>query len=140
MLLSASIILIMILNKSHRFFLRNLFHPRVFIFILVGIGVIFLTFLTSDNALEIAISGFASVFIGIGVNNFSSLETHKIDVQKFKVNIGYSIDMLLIVKSQIALINNEVKAGKYGSIRTEFDDLEKFIDLSIKIVKDEQNG
>ena len=49
-------------------------HSRVFIFIIIGTAIIFLTFVTNDNALEIAISGMASMFIGIGVNNFSSIE------------------------------------------------------------------
>ncbi|WP_199119376.1 hypothetical protein [Pedobacter sp. ASV28] len=46
--------------------------PGVLLFILGGIAIIFMTFLTENNALEIVISGLASIFIGIGVNNFSS--------------------------------------------------------------------
>jgi len=125
------------LNRQNRLFLQNLLHPRVLIFMLIGISVIFLTFLTDNNALEIAISGFASVFIGIAVNNFSSLETHKNDILKFKNNIGHSVEILQIVKSQLSLVSKEVNEGNYQSIRTDFDDLERFIDLSIKVVKDE---
>jgi hypothetical protein len=125
------------LNRENRLFLRDLFHPRVFIFLLIGVSVVFLTFLTDNNALEIAISGFASVFTGIAVNNFSSLETHKNDILKFKNSIGHSVELLEIVKSQISLISKDVNAGNYESLRNEFDDLEKFIGLSIKVVKDE---
>jgi hypothetical protein len=125
------------LNRQNRFFLRNLFHPQVSFYVVIGICVIFLTFLTDDNALEIAISGIASVFIGIGVNNFSSLAIRINDNQIFRSKLGHSIEMLRIVKSQIAIINAEVKQGTYHNINTEFDELEKFIDLSIKILGDE---
>jgi len=125
------------LNRQNRFFLHNLFHPQVSFFVVTGICVIFLTFLTENNALEIAISGFASVFIGIGVNNFSSLETRKTDMNNFRGKMGHSVEMLRIVKSQVSLINTEVKQQIYHNINTEFDELEKFIELSIKIIEDE---
>jgi len=125
------------LNRQNRFFLHNLFHPRVSFFVVTGICVIFLTFLTENNALEIAISGFASVFIGIGVNNFSSLETRQHDTENFRSKIGHSIEMLRIVRAQISLINTEVKQRIYQNINAEFDELEKFIALSIKVLGDE---
>lgn len=43
-------------------------------FIALGVTTIFLTFFTEDNALELVISGIASVFIGIGVNNYTVIE------------------------------------------------------------------
>jgi hypothetical protein len=125
------------LNKENRFLLHNFFHPQVFFFIVTGICVIFMTFLTNDNAMEIAISGFASVFIGIGVNNFSSVETRKNDIQKFKNKIGHSLEMLQIVKSQIAMVNQDVRKAAYEHIGSELDELEKFMDLSIKVVGEE---
>ena len=74
----------MTIKKDFSRFWRAFSHPRVFVFMLAGIVIIFLTFFTSSNALEIAISSIASVFIGIGVNNFSSFETHLKDDQKLK--------------------------------------------------------
>jgi hypothetical protein len=69
-------------------------HPKVFVFILLGAAVIFLTFFTDNNALEIAISGFALVFIGIGVNNFSSFETSMKDRERLKAYVDYSRQLL----------------------------------------------
>lgn len=53
------------LRKSIQHFQKIFFHPRVIVFILAGSLIIFLTFFTHNNALEIAISGIASVFIGM---------------------------------------------------------------------------
>lgn len=58
-------------------------HPRVYFFIIAGTCIIFLTFFTNNNAFEIAISAIASVFIGIGINNFTSLETYLKNSEKF---------------------------------------------------------
>ena len=126
------------LNNQARLFLRYFFHPRVFIFILIGTAIIFLTFLTANNAVEIAISGIASVFIGIGVNNLSSLETHLKDKQKMKYKIEHSLKMLEIVESQIARIHNEVKTGNYQNIKAEFAALEQFMNLSIQLIKKDE--
>jgi len=128
------------LNKQIRFFLRYFFHPRVFIFILIGTVVIFLTFLTSNNALEIAISGIASVFIGIGVNNLSALETHIKDEQKLKSKTEHSIKMLEMVRSQITRIHTDVKTGNYQNIKAEFEELEHFLNLSIGFMKKDKPG
>jgi hypothetical protein len=75
-------------RKYFRQLWKALSHPNVFIFIVIGTGVIFLTFLTDNNAVEIAISGFASVFVGIGVNNLSSFETSAKDAKKTKGTPG----------------------------------------------------
>lgn len=81
----------MSLNNPIRLFLRYFFHPGVFIFILINTAVIFLTFLAANNALEIALSSIASVFIGIGVNNLSFLDTHMKDEQKMKYKTEHSL-------------------------------------------------
>jgi biotin-(acetyl-CoA carboxylase) ligase len=127
------------LNKQIRAFLRYFFHPSVFIFIFIGTAVTFLTFLTTNNALEIAISGIASVFIGIGVNNLSSIETHLRDEQKLKSKTQHSIRMLEIVKSQIVRIHNEIKTGNYQNIKAEFEELEQFMKLSIELIKKDES-
>ena len=98
-------------NKSFKNFLQIVRHPKVVIFMLVGIGIIFLTFLTDNNALEIAISGMASVFIGIAVNNFSIIDTHQTDEYKVKSKMAQSLKMMEItvnnVKKIYAETNNE---------------------------------
>jgi hypothetical protein len=87
-------------------------HPKVFVFILLGAAVIFLTFFTDNNALEIAISGFASVFIGIGVNNFSSFETSMKDKERLKAYVDHSRQLLEMTKSKIARLQSEVSDRK----------------------------
>lgn len=82
-------------------------HPKVFVFILLGAAVIFLTFFTDNNALEIAISGFASVFIGIGVNNFSSFETLMKDKERLKAYVDHSRQLLEMTKSKINRLQSE---------------------------------
>lgn len=62
------------LKQGYQRFLNIFLHLRVAGFIAMGFGTIFLTFLTEDNALELVISGIASVFIGIGVNNYTVIE------------------------------------------------------------------
>ena len=87
-------------------------HPKVFVFILLGAAVIFLTFFTDNNALEITISGFASVFIGIGVNNFSSFETSMKDKERLKAYVDHSRQLLEMTKSKIERIQGEVSDRK----------------------------
>jgi len=42
-----------------------------------------------------------------------------------------------IVKSQITRIHNGVNAGNNQNLRTEFEELGQFINLSLKAIKDE---
>ena len=124
------------LNKHIRFFLWNIFHPRVYIFILTGAAIIFLTFFTDNDALEIAISGIASVFIGIGVNNFSSLETHVKDEQKLKAIIGHSVKLMEMTKSRISRLANEASEDGCSKINNELSELEEFMSLGIQLIKE----
>ncbi len=125
------------LTKQIRFFLRYFFHPRLFIFILIGTGVIFLTFLTKDNALEIAISGIASVFIGIRVNNFSSLETHSKDEQKIKIKMERTLKVREITRSGINRINNGLNKESCSRMKEKLAELEQIIRISIEMMKEE---
>ena len=126
--------------KNHFYYFRkSFFHPRVFIFIIIGKGVIFLTFLTNDNALEIAISGIASVFIGIGVNNLSSLETHSKDEQKIKSKIGYSLKVMEITKSRINRLYTEANKESCCKMKDELSELEQFINPSIQLIKEDSS-
>ena len=107
-------------------------HPKVFVFILLGAGVIFLTFLTENNALEIAISGFASVFIGIGVNNFSSFETSLKDRERLKSYVDHSKQLLQITKPKIAKLQSEVSAR--DNVKEGLIEIENLVSLHISFV------
>ena len=120
-------------------FRQSFFHPRVFIFILAGTLIIFLTFLTNNNALEIAISGIASVFIGIGVNNLSSLETHLKDEQKLKSKIGHLLKVMEITKSQITRLYNEAGNESCSNMKGELAELEHLVNLSIQLIKEDSS-
>jgi len=107
-------------------------HPKVFVFILFGAAIIFLTLFTDNNALEIAISGFASVFIGIGVNNFSSFEMSLKDRERLKRYVDHSRQMLEMTKSKVSKCQTEVsdrKNAKEGLV-----ELEKLISLHISFL------
>jgi ABC-type uncharacterized transport system permease subunit len=74
--------------------------------------VFFFTFLTHDNAIEIVISGVASVFIGIGVNNYSSFETHIKDEQQMQSKLRNALDMMDLIQMQSHRILEETNNGQ----------------------------
>ena len=111
----------MLKKYLHRFG-QNFLHPRVYIFIFLGSAIIFLTFFTTNNALEIAISGIASVFIGIGVNNFSSLETHQKDEQTIKAKIGHSLKVMEMAHAKIENMETDLTAGNYQQAKANLMD------------------
>jgi hypothetical protein len=118
-------------------FWQTFIHPRVIVFILTGTAVIFLTFLTNNNALEIAISGIASVFIGIGVNNLSMLEAHLKDEQKSKSKTRHILKLVEITRSQVNRLYHEASHEKYSKITAELAELEQLINLSIQLIKED---
>ncbi len=118
--------------------LSNILHPRVFIFMITGIAIIFLTFLTSSNAVEIAISGIASVFIGIGVNNYSMIEGHLKEERQIKMKTSQSVHILRVANSMIADLYAEVYSLKGESIKSEFDKIDQFIKLGIQLLEDDK--
>jgi hypothetical protein len=124
------------IKKSFETFWQAFIHPRVFIFILTGTAIIFLTFLTDNDAMEIAISGIASVFIGIGVNNYSSFETNLSNEKKLIAKIGHSLKIMELAKSQIARIHNELKKGNDQHVNTGIAELEDFITVSIDLIRE----
>lgn len=111
-------------------------HPRVFLFILAGALIIFLTFLTRNNALEIAISGIASVFIGIGVNNYTSHETHLLDERKQKSKSDELLRVMEITKSKIGRLTNEMEGENHSKIRQEVEELDLLINHGIQLIKE----
>ncbi len=126
-------------NKKHLGHFMSIFtHPRVLVFFIIGITVIFLTFLTNNNAIEIVISGFASVFIGIAVNNFTSFETHIKDEEKIKRKISHSLKVMEITKSRIKLIHAELNIQSVTKTKEQLAELEQIIVLSMALIKDEE--
>ena len=126
------------LNTKIKQLQKGFLHPRVFIFILVGTGIIFLTFLTDDNALEIAISGIASVFIGIGVNNFSSLETHQKDEQIIKAKVGHSLKVMEMAHAKIENMETDLTAGNYQQAKANLRDLKQLTSLVTQLLIQEE--
>ena len=119
--------------------LSNILQPRVFIFMLSGITIIFLTFLTSNNAAEIAISGIASVFIGIGVNNFSMIEAHLKEERRTKMKTGQTAHILRVTNSMIEDLNAELSTLKDENIKSEFDKIYRFVRLGIQLIEDDEH-
>lgn len=122
------------LDKQIRVFLRYFFHRRVFIFILIGTAVIFLTFLTNKNAVEIAISGIASVFIGIGVNNFSAFETHLKDEQQIKSKMGHILMLMSLVQDKVKQLNKESISNGWDKAGDQLTEAEQLIHACIRLL------
>lgn len=118
--------------------LTNIGHPRVFIFMLLGITIIFLTFISSNNAVEIAISGIASVFIGIGVNNYSTIENHLKEERRSKMKTGQSAHILRVTDTMIEDLHAEVDSLKEENIKSAFEKVQRFIRLGIQLMEEDE--
>ncbi|HVX50441.1 MAG TPA: hypothetical protein VHB48_09790 [Chitinophagaceae bacterium] len=111
-----------------RIFVRKLLVPKTGIYIMLGTIIMFLTFFTADNALEIAISGIASIFIGIGVNNFTESETHEKETETGQRKIQAAIKVLEFAHTKIANteqlfsenISKEAAIGQLAEIKEYF--------------------
>ena len=112
-------------------------HPNVIIFILIGSAVIFLTFLTDDNALEIVISALASVFIGIGVNNFTTLETRLIDKKNVNTKISHSIKVMKITRARIVQMQHSLSKENFDNVKSELEELEQIVSLGMGLLREE---
>lgn len=122
---------------SHLFW-KTFNHPSVIIFISIGSAVIFLTFLTKDNALEIVISALASVFICIGVNNFTTLETRLLDKKNVNIKISHSINVMKITRARIVQMQQSLTRENFDNVKNELAELEQIISLGIEIIKEEE--
>ncbi|HTF31695.1 MAG TPA: hypothetical protein VK625_22715 [Flavitalea sp.] len=111
------------------------FKPRVFAFIFTGVGFMFLTFLTHDNALELSISGIASVFIGIGVNNFTAIETEQKDEQKLRRKTQQAIKTLLLIQRKTKKIKTLTTANPH-LISLELGEMNDYIELCIEYLEE----
>ena len=126
------------LNKYLKNFWRTFIHPQVYIFIIIGTAVIFLTFFTENNALEIAISGFASVFIGLGVNNFTSLETHQKDVLQVKSSVRNALSVLEMAGNKFAKLQNILNKNSDTQPAEELKELTQILSLLKQLLQTEQ--
>ena len=118
-------------------FWKTFNHPNVIIFILIGSAVIFLTFLTDDNALEIVISALASVFIGIGVNNFTTLETRLIDKKNVNTKISHSIKVMKITRARIVQMQHSLSKENFDNVKSELEELEHIVSLGMELLREE---
>ena len=118
-------------------FWQIFFHLQVIGFILIGAAIIFLTFFTSNNALEIAISAIASVFIGIGVNNFSTLETHEQDKRKLKTGMLHANKILEFVKSRIGKLHHNANECTIAELKKNLEELEEFLSFATDLMDKE---
>ena len=126
------------LNKYLKNFWRTFTHPRVFIFITIGTAVIFLTFCTENNALEIAISSFASVFIGLGVNNFTSLETHQKDVSQVKSSVRNALLVLEMADNKFEKLQKILNKNPDTQPAEELKELNQILNLLKQLLQTEQ--
>ena len=112
--------------------------PRVFIFIVTGVVVIFLTFLTDNNAIEIAISGIASVFIGIGVNNFTSLQGKQEDRRLEQQRGQYASKVLDLMDIRTRHAREAADWAERAPVRTDLDEIEQLISLLRQILVEDR--
>ena len=119
-----------------RHFRNVFFKPRVFIFILTGVVFMFLTFLTNNNPLELAIAGIASIFIGIGVNNFTVIETEQKDEQRLQRKTRQAIKTLVHVQEKIKKIQT-LAAVNPGVIAAELVEMNDYIELCVQYLEEE---
>ena len=127
----------MTLQNHFHHTLKKLLHLRVIIFIAIGIIIMFLTFLTDDNALEIAISGMASIFIGIGVNNLSSLEDHIKNGDEHKSKVKHSLKILQLTESKLCRICDKIHDDNNQAFLNDLTELEELINLSIHYMEED---
>ncbi|MFT3700972.1 MAG: hypothetical protein QM802_01270 [Agriterribacter sp.] len=120
--------------KNLRRHLKMITHKRVGFFLLTGVAVMFLTFLTHDNALEIAISGVASIFIGIGVNNFSSIESKSIAEIALKRKLDHSLRILQLADKKV----QQMYGLQDGELHTDIHELHEFIKISMELIKEDE--
>jgi hypothetical protein len=127
-------------RKTRRYIiyaLSNILHPRVLIFMLSGIAIIFLTFLTTNSALEIAIAGIASVFIGIGVNNYSMVENHLKEERIIKKKTGQAAHILRVTYTMIKDLNIDTDSPETENLKSEMEKIDRFVRLGIQLIEED---
>lgn len=114
-----------------RHFRKTFFKPRVAGFILTGVGIMFLTFFTNDNPLELGIAGIASIFIGIGVNNFTAIETELKDERKLNRKTKRAIKTLQDIQVKIKKIKG-MSVTNPQIINAELKEMCDYIQLCVQ--------
>ena len=76
----------------------------------------FTDFFTTNNAFEIAISGIASVFIGIEANNISAIETNLTDGRRIKSKMGHALSAVPRANTASDKIQTDVNTGNHPQI------------------------
>ncbi|KYP15528.1 hypothetical protein [Flavihumibacter sp. CACIAM 22H1] len=126
--------------KRHlRYFWNNFTRPRVLSFLLIGTAVVFLTFLTNDNALEISISGLASVFIGIAVNNFTAEETRHKDEIAIRSKVTYASKVLEMAEAKLQYICTQSATGNQQQAEDACKELSQLLGLLKLLLKEEKS-
>ncbi len=124
------------LQKKFKLFIEFFSKSNVIVYFLIGIAIIFLTFLTDNNAIEIAISAVASVFIGIAVNNLSAHEAaHKITLNvQNKINL--SVKMLSILQEKLNRLHADIEISSKENISKDFEELKAFMKISVDLLQE----
>ncbi|MBS1927712.1 MAG: hypothetical protein IT254_01650 [Chitinophagaceae bacterium] len=118
---------------------RVFINPGVGLFILLGTGIIFLTFFTENNALEIVISGVASIFIGIGINNFTTLETRINDERVIKLKVAHALQVLDMIREKVKSMQQHTQYGDTEMGKINFTELESLLLLLRALLHEEEN-
>jgi len=126
----------MTMKKNFIAFWKKFLQPRVIIFVFVGTSIIFLTFLTNNNALEISISAVASIFIGIGANNFSMPETST-NTNRKNAKMLYLIKTFEFIQSRLNRLDVEAGGESAKKIKQELSELEQLIGIAIHLMNED---
>ena len=105
----------------------------------MGTGIIFLTFFTENNALEIVISGVASIFIGIGINNFTTLETRINDERVIKLKVAHALQVLDMIREKVKSMQQHTQYGDTEMGKINFTELESLLLLLRALLHEEEN-
>jgi hypothetical protein len=112
--------------------------PRVYLYILTGTIIILFTFFTQNNALEIAISGVASVFIGIGVNNFSAIETHQKDEEKTNAALYHTAGLMKAISLRLERMRKGMTVDESIKYEHDFEEIEYLVELAMRHIGHER--
>ncbi len=124
------------IKRKIKLFFEHFFKSNVVVYFLIGIAIIFLTFLTDNNSIEIAISAIASVFIGISVNNLSAHEaSHKITLNVQK-KINQSVKMLSVIQEKLNRLHEDIETSSKENISKDFEELKAFMKISVEILQE----
>jgi hypothetical protein len=118
-------------------FLHVFFHARIFVFIVLGIIIIFLTFFTHNNALEICISAVASVFIGIGVNNYTLHETRLNDEKQLRRQNKVMLDTVALMERKIYSVNSHLENRLTNQASEGINELHNMLTLLRTMIEQE---